>query len=46
MLTCSENGGETMLDSNAVTKELLEEQIVHLLTREYIDLIGTCHSHL
>jgi len=38
---------ETVLDSNAVTKELLEEQSIHLLTREYIDLIGThCHSFL
>jgi len=45
VLSVSENG-ETALDSNAVTKELLEEQNLHLLTREYIDLIGSCHLFL
>jgi len=29
------------VDSNALTKELLEENSIHLLTREYIDLIGS-----
>ena len=44
-LTISENG-ETALDSNAVTKELLEEQSIHLLTRDYIELIGCYHSFI
>jgi len=45
MLSVSENGN-TVLDSNAVTRELLEEQSLHLLTREYIDLIGSRRSFL
>ena len=39
LLTVSENG-ETVLDNKAVTNELLEEQSIHLLSRDYIDLIG------
>lgn len=43
--TVSENG-DTALDGSAATKELLEEQSVSLLTREYIELIGCCLSFL